>query len=313
MMALALDALARLGEGPVWDARERALYWVDIRAPALHRFEPATGAVRTWPMPEAIGSVALRERGGPLVALRSGLHVLDPASGALTLACAPEPDRTENRLNDGRCDREGRFWVGSMHEREPGPTGALYRVDPDRRSHRIFDGITIPNGLGWSPDGRVMYFTDTPPRTIHAYDFDAGTGTPGEARVFARVPQDAGYPDGATVDAEGFLWSAHWDGWRVTRYAPDGRVDRVIGLPVQRPTCCAFGGDALDVLYVTSAAAGLGSAERARGPLAGGLFAVEVGVRGLPEPRLRRLDQTGVRPRSWFRPALGSSEVKVRA
>jgi sugar lactone lactonase YvrE len=279
------EARARLGEGPVWDARERALYWVDIRAPALHRLEPATGAARTWPMPAAIGSVALRETGGPLVALRSGLHVLDLESGTLTLACALEPERTENRLNDGRCDRRGRFWVGSMHDRDGSATGALYRVDSDRRSHRILDGITVPNGLGWSPDGRVMYFTDSSSRTIHAYDFDLDAGVPSARRVFARVPDDAGYPDGATVDAEGFLWSAHWDGWRVTRYAPDGRVDRVIRLPVQRPTCCAFGGDGLDVLYVTSAAVGLGPADLARSPLAGGLFAVEVGVRGLSEPR----------------------------
>jgi sugar lactone lactonase YvrE len=284
---LVLDARARLGEGATWDARDRALYWVDIRAPALHRFEPASGATRTWPMPEAIGSFALRAAGGALVALRSGLHLLDFAGGGLELACAPEPDRTENRLNDGRCDRRGRFWVGSMHDRGGAPTGALYRIDPDRTSHRVLDGITVPNSLGWSPDGRVMYFTDTPSRAILAYDFDLDAGVPGAPRLFARVPDDAGYPDGATVDAEGFLWSAHWDGWRVTRYAPDGRVDRVIELPVQRPTCCAFGGEGLDVLYVTSARTGLRPEDLARGPLAGGLFAVHAGVRGLEEPRYR--------------------------
>jgi sugar lactone lactonase YvrE len=280
-----LDARARLGEGPVWDARERALYWVDIRAPALHRFEPASGATRTWPMPEAIGSVALRATGGPLVALRSGLHLLDLGSGALERVCAPEPDRPDNRLNDGRCDRRGRFWVGSMHGRLRAPTGALYRVDPDRTCHRVLDGLTVPNGLAWSPDGRVMYFTDTPSRAILAMDLDPETGVPGASRVFARVPEGRGYPDGATVDAEGFLWSAHWNGWRVTRYAPDGRVDRAVELPVQRPTSCAFGGEALDVLYVTSASTRLTPEELGRGPRAGGLFAVEAGVRGLAEPR----------------------------
>jgi sugar lactone lactonase YvrE len=236
-------------------------------------------------MPEAIGAVALRVSAGVLVALRSGLHLVDVASGALELVCAPEPDRPENRLNDGRCDRRGRFWVGSMHDRLRTPTGALYRVDPDRACHRVLDGITVPNGLGWSPDGRTMYLADTPMRAIWAYDFDPASGVPGGRRVFARVPDGAGYPDGATVDAEGFLWSAHWDGWRVTRYAPDGRIDRVVELPVQRPTSCALGGEALDVLYVTSAATRLTPAELARGPLAGGLFAVETGVRGLPEPR----------------------------
>jgi sugar lactone lactonase YvrE len=219
------------------------------------------------------------------VALRSGLHLLDFTGGGLERVCAPEPDRPENRLNDGRCDRQGRFWVGSMHDRGGSPTGSLYRIDPDHRSHRVRDGITVPNGLAWSPDGRVMYFTDTPSRTILAYDFDGDTGMPGASRVFARVPDGAGYPDGATVDAEGFLWSAHWDGWRVTRYAPDGRVDRVLELPVQRPTSCAFGGDRLDVLYVTSASNGLAPEDLARGPRAGGLFAGEVGVCGLPEPR----------------------------
>jgi L-arabinonolactonase len=236
-------------------------------------------------MPEAIGSFALREAGGALVALRSGLHLLDLRSGALDLFCAVEPDRPDNRLNDGRCDRRGRFWVGSMHDRLRAPTGALYRVDPDRTSQRVLDGITVPNSLSWSPDGRVMYFSDTRSREILAYDFDTATGRPGARRVFARVPDDGGYPDGATVDAEGFLWSAHWDGWRVTRYAPDGRVDRVIELPVQRPTSCAFGGERLDVLYVTSASTRLTPTELARGPGAGGLFAVEVGVRGLLESR----------------------------
>jgi L-arabinonolactonase len=280
-----LDARARLGEGPVWDARERVLYWVDIRAPALHRFDPATGATHTWPMPEAIGAAALREAGGALVALRSGLHRLDLETGALDLLCAPEPDRPDNRLNDGRCDRRGRFWVGSMNDRSRVPTGALYRADVDGRCHRMLGGITVPNSLAWSPDGAVMYFADTPTRTIWAFDFDPEAGVPSRRRVFATVPDGAGYPDGATVDADGFLWSAHWDGWQVTRYAPDGRPDRIVSLPVQRPTSCAFGGEGLDVLYVTSAATGLTPAELARGPLAGGLFALETGVRGLPEPR----------------------------
>ena len=280
-----LDARAQLGEGPVWDGREQALYWVDIRAPALHRFEPATGTTRVWPMPEPIGAVALREARGAVVALRSGLYRLDLETGALDILCAPEPDRLDNRLNDGRCDRRGRFWVGSMNDRARVPTGALYRADIDGTCHRVIDGITVPNSLAWSPDGRTMYFADSPTRTIWACDYDPERGVPGERRVFAQVPDGAGYPDGATVDAEGCLWSANWDGWQLTRYAPDGRPLGIVPLPVQRPTSCAFGGKALDVLYVTSAATRLTPEELARGPLAGGLFAVEVGVRGLPEPR----------------------------
>jgi sugar lactone lactonase YvrE len=280
-----LDARAILGEGPVWCPVEAALYWVDIHRPALNRFDPATGAARSWTMPEAIGSFALRQAGGILVALHSGLDFFSPEDGALTRVCAPEPDKPFNRFNDGKCDRRGRFWVGTMHARTREPSGALYRFDPECRWERMLDGITVPNSLAFSPDGRVMYFADTPTRVIWRFDVDPDDGTIRNRRVLVTVPEGAGFPDGATVDAEGCLWSAHWDGWRVTRYAPDGRVDRVLELPVQRPTSCAFGGAALDVLYVTSASHRLTDAERARGPLAGGLFAARVGVRGLPEPR----------------------------
>lgn len=283
-----LDARAMLGEGPVWCPSERALYWVDIRKPALHRFEPGTGATRSWPMPEEIGSFALRRGGGALVALRSGFAFLDLETGSLTRVGDPESDKPLNRMNDGKCDRRGRFWVGTMSTlpasaREP--TGALYRLDPDLRWHRMLDGITVPNSLAWSPDDRTMYFADTPSRRIWAFDFDPDAGTIARRRLFATLPEGVGFPDGSTVDAEGFLWNAHFDGWRLTRYAPDGRADRVIELPVQRPTSCAFGGERLDTLYVTSASARLTEADLAKGPLAGGLFAVSVGVRGLGEPR----------------------------
>lgn len=284
-VACVLDARARLGEGPVWCSLERALYWVDIHAPAVHRLEPATGATATWAVPEEVGSLALRRPGGLLVALRSGLAFLDPATGAVTPAAAPEPDRPDNRLNDGKCDRRGRFWVGSMRAGPRQPTGALYRVDPDLRCHRVLDGITVPNSLAFSPDDRTLYFADTPTRTIFAFDLDVATGTVANRRVFATVAEGLGFPDGSTVDAEGFLWNAHWDGWRLTRYAPDGRVDRVVELPVQRPTSCAFGGPGLDVLYVTSSRQRLTEDDLRRGPLAGGLFALDPGVRGLPEPR----------------------------
>ncbi len=281
------DGRARLGEGPVWDDRAGALYWVDIRAPALHRYEPGSGAIRTWPMPAAIGSVALHEPAGLLVALRSGLHLFDPDTGALDLLPGTGPLSPPLRYNDGRCDPGGRFWVGSMHERGREPVGALHCLAPGRRWRRVRDGLAVPNGLGWSPDGRTMYFTDTPTRTILAFAADPETGALGPGRVFAVVPEEAGYPDGATVDGEGGLWSAHWDGWRITRYAPDGRVDRVVWLPVQRPTSCAFGGSALDALYVTSARAGLDDEALREGPLAGAVLVVHPGARGRPEPRVR--------------------------
>lgn len=282
-----VPARALLGESPVWDAREQALWWVDIRQPAVHRYVPATGATDAWPMAEEVGSLALRRDGGLglLLALRSGFAFFDPATGALERVCCPEPDQPDNRLNDGKCDRRGRFWVGSMHVSGRQPTGALYRLDPDLAWQGVLDGITVPNSLAFAPDDQTLYFADTPTRRIMAYAFDLERGALGASRVFATLAEDAGYPDGSTMDAEGFLWNAHWDGGRLTRYAPDGRVDRVVELPVARPTCCAFGGPALDVLYVTTASIRLSEADLARQPWAGGLLALDVGVRGLPEPR----------------------------
>jgi sugar lactone lactonase YvrE len=280
-----VDGRAILGEGPSWCPVERALYWVDIHAPALHRFEPRSGATRRWSLPEDIGSFALRQGGGAVVALRTCLGFLDLDDGRLTRVCEPEADRPHHRFNDGKCDRRGRFWSGTMPTTMREPTGALYRLDPDLTWHRMLDGFTVPNSIAWSPDSRTMYFADTPTRHIFAFDFDLDRGTLANRRVFATVPEGAGYPDGSTVDAEGCLWNAHWDGWRLTRYAPDGRIDRVLELPVQRPTSCAFGGDGLDVLYITSASHRLTPDDLRRGPQAGGLFAVDVGVTGLPEPR----------------------------
>jgi sugar lactone lactonase YvrE len=280
-----LRAEAVLGEGAVWDVAGQALYWVDIKGRRVHRYDPARERDEQWPVAEDVGSLAVRAAGGLLLALRSGFHVFDPATGRTTPVAAPEADRAENRFNDGKTDRQGRFWAGSMHDPETRPTGALYRLDPDLTCRRLIDGIVCSNALGWSPDARTMYHADTCARTVWAWDFDPARGEIANRRTFVQVPADAGAPDGATVDAEGFVWLAHWNGWRVTRYDPSGRIDRVIRLPVQRPTCPAFGGPGLDVLYVTSATIGLSAAERARQPWAGGLLALDPGVRGLPETR----------------------------
>ena len=282
---LAADDL--LGEGPVWSERQGALYWVDIKRPALRRWTPGTGtgAVTDWPLPADVGSFALRTRGGAVVALRTGLHLLDLDSGALTAVCDPEEGRPENRFNDGKCDRRGRFWAGTMRDDESAPDGSLYRLDADHSCTRVLSGIICSNGLGWSPDGTTMYYTDTWTRRIDAVEFDPDTGALGARRVFARddVPGE-GVPDGLTVDSEGGVWSAKWDGWRVVRYAPDGSVDRVVPMPVQRPTSVAFGGPDLGTLYVTSARIGLDPAALRQAPRSGGLFALDPGVRGLPEP-----------------------------
>ncbi|MGQ0664374.1 MAG: SMP-30/gluconolactonase/LRE family protein [Pseudomonadota bacterium] len=280
-----LDARAGLGEGPVWCPEEQALYWVDIDKPALHRFAPATGVARSWAMPEAIGCVGLRRGGGAIAGLRSGFAFIDLEIGAVERVYAPEPDKPKNRLNDGRCDRAGRFWAGSMVEDSDRLEAALYRFDPDRRCRKMAGGIGCSNGLAWSPDTRVMYHADSRQGTVFAYDFDIDTGEIRNRRVFAVAPPGAGSPDGAAVDEEGCYWSARYGGWRIVRHAPDGREIGTLMMPVAKPTMCAFGGEALDVLYVTSAAHKLAPAELAKQPLAGGLFALEVGVRGLPEPR----------------------------
>jgi sugar lactone lactonase YvrE len=278
-----LPARALLGEGPLWDAAAGALYWVDIRGRRVHRWDPATGHDTAWPTPEPVGSLAVRAAGGLVLALRSGFHFMDLESGVTTPVARPEAERGENRFNDGKPDRRGRFWAGSMHRRGIEPTGALYRLDVDLACRRMVDGLVCSNSLCWSPDGRVMYHGDTGRGIVWAWACDPETGAIADRRVFVCPEPGEGAPDGATVDAEGFVWVAHWDGWRVTRYDPAGRVERVVRLPVQRPTCPAFGGPALDVLYVTSATTGLGPADLARQPWAGGILALAPGVRGLPE------------------------------
>ncbi|MGH6954897.1 MAG: SMP-30/gluconolactonase/LRE family protein [Alphaproteobacteria bacterium] len=286
-VVVVLEARAGLGEGPVWCPREQALYWVDSYEPALKRLDPASGALESWPMPSLVGSLALRESGGAVVALRHGFAFVDLASGAVEPVHDPEAHMPETRFNDGKCDRRGRFWAGTMHfgGQPRYPIGSLYRLDPDRSCHRMEGGIRTSNGIGWSPDDRTMYFTDTRVGRIYAYDFDLATGSIRDRRVFTQVPLSEGMPDGLTIDSQGFVWSVHYDGWRVSRYAPDGSLDRVIGLPVQRPTSCTFGGADLRTLYLTSARDGISYDLLERQPLAGALFALDVGVAGLPEPR----------------------------
>lgn len=278
---VAYQAEDKLGEGPVWSVAEQALYWVDILGPSLQRWQPESGKVDGWLMPSYIGSFALREKGGLVVALRDGLYTFDRGSQQLENLCRPEAE-LNTRFNDGKCDRHGRFWAGTMAFEEGHYIGALYRLDRDGTCHQMRSNVSCSNGLGWSLDNRTMYYTDSPTQNIFAYDFDPETGTIRNERVFAS-DEDC-IPDGLTVDAEGYVWGAKWDGWKVVRYAPDGSVDREINLPVQRPTSCTFGGPDMNLLYITSAKIGLSPNELAEQPLAGNVFVVETDVRGLPEP-----------------------------
>ena len=282
-----LEAQAQTGESPVWVPEEQALYWSDIPAKTLNRFDPATGENRVWPMPEEVGSFALREQGGLVAAMRSGFALIDLERGTVKPLADPEAHLPQNRFNDGRCDRNGRFWAGTMNEPRDARSGALWRLDPDHGHHRVADDVMVANGLAFSPDDRLMYWSDSRALTIWVFDLDAASGTVANRRVFARLEQHQGGPDGAAVDAEGCYWSACYRGSRLMRFRPDGTIERKIRLPVSRITMCAFGGPDLRTLYITTARAGLSAADLEREPLAGGIFALEIDVQGLPEPRFK--------------------------
>ena len=272
-----------LGECPLWDERACCLWWVDIRQPAIRRLDAASGQVRSWTMPALVGSIAMVEDGRLLVALPRQIALFDARDGSLESFVEPPPMPPEHRFNDGRCDRQGRFWVGSMHNVTRAPEGVLYCLE-GRSLRPVREGICIPNSLVFSPDGRTMYFADSLRYQLYAYDYDGARGVMGAERIIATTTPP-GFPDGSTVDAEGFLWNAEFNGARLVRYAPDGRVDRTIAMPVARPTCCAFGGPELDLLYVTTASQNMSPEELEAQPLAGALLALDVGVRGLAEPR----------------------------
>jgi sugar lactone lactonase YvrE len=259
---------------------------VDVRQPAIRCFDHAGGDVVTWSMPDLIGSIAFAADGRLVVALPDRIALFEPTTERLETVARLHARIPDHRFNDGRCDRQGRFWVGTMHNITRAPEGVLYRLDRDRGELLTTkSGICIPNSLAWSPDGRTMYFADSLRYAIFAYDFDTASGRMSNERTFVET-RAPGFPDGSTVDAAGYLWNAEFNAWRVVRYAPDGRIDRVIELPSERPTSCAFGGPNLDVLYVTTASQWMSESEMAAQPMAGALLAIDTDVRGLPEPRL---------------------------
>ncbi len=274
---------ATLGEGPLWSPREAALYWVDIKAPALHRYRLEDGDKTSWAMPEPLGWVIERANGEGLVAgfKDRGFAFLTPGTMTPEVIGHPEPDYPDNRFNDAKADAAGRIWAGTMDDNEREARGSLYRLDPDLDWHRVDKGYVVTNGPAFSPDEATLYHTDTFEGTIYAFDVSNG-GKLKNKRVFVTIPEGDGYPDGMTCDAEGHLWVAHWGGWRITRFTPDGQVERVIEMPVSQVTSVAFGGPELDRLFVTSAAIGLSAQEREEQPLAGGLFELDPGVKGLP-------------------------------
>lgn len=274
-----------LGEVPVWDVDEQNLYWVDIEGKKLQRLTPATGEVRIWHMPERIASFALRERGGLVVAFASGLAFYDLDSETIEWIARPEAHLPGNRFNEGKVDREGRFWVGAMDDSLENRTAGLYRLNPDLSLMKIRGDIGISNCFVWSLENDRFWFADTLLKQVYTYDYDHERGAISNQRLFTDTTGLGYGPDGGTIDEEGYIWIAMWDGWKVSRFSPDGTLDREIHLPVARPSSCMFGGTDLSTLYVTTAVWNATPAELEAQPLAGGLFAINAGVRGVREPR----------------------------
>jgi sugar lactone lactonase YvrE len=287
MMECVLDAKAELGEGPVWDPIAARLYFVDIQRGLVHRYDPETRTSCAFRIGTLVSAIALTSTDDLLLAVHDGFIRLDPSTGLTRRIADVEADRPDLRMNDGKCDPGGRFWAGTMAIDERRGAGALYRLDPDGRVHAMLEHVTISNGLDWSDDGRLMYYVDTPTGSIDVFDFDAAEGSITNRRSLARVEAGAGWPDGLTLDADGYLWVALWSGGAVRRYTPDGALDRIVAVPVSHPTSCAFGGHDLGDLYVTSAAIALAADARLREPLAGGLFRCRPGVRGRKPHRFK--------------------------
>lgn len=293
-IACVSSVAADLGESPCWDVARRRLYWIDAWRSRIHALDPATGEARCMELGAALGGLPIgsigRHAGGGMVAgVKGGFWHLDPERGTARPIAAVEADRpATNRLNDGKCDRAGRFWCASVNTDHRSATGALWRLEAGRPPAVMQDGLTVGNGIAFSPDDRTLYLADTFARTVWRYDFDLASGALENRRPFIRTDHILGFVDGATVDADGCYWAALFRGGAVAQFDPDGRLMRHVRLPVTNPTMCAFGGPGLDVLYVTSASRFLDAAALAAQPLAGRLFAIEgLGVRGLPEPEFR--------------------------
>ncbi len=277
------QANALLAEGPCWLPERQALLWVDIESSEVHCLDPYGKNEQVWKMPCHVGVAVPTRRGDFLTATRDGFMRLDPNTGAITTLVDPENDRPGNRFNDGKCDPQGRFWAGTLSYQRTPHAAALYRLDPDLSVHRMLADVTTSNGLAWSLDGHTMYYIDTPTRRVDAFDFDPHTGSICNRRTVVTIDESLGKPDGMTIDVEGMLWVALWGGWAVGRWNPQtGQLLGKVEVPVERTSSCCFGGPDYATLFITTARTGLVPAALEQQPLAGSLFAVETGIRGLP-------------------------------
>jgi sugar lactone lactonase YvrE len=276
---VALDAQADLGEGPWWDQEGGELLWVDVFAGRIHRFNPLSGQNDSFAVGQPVGMVARRRSGGLVCAVRDGIGFVDIDGGRFSIVKEIEA-LVDNRMNDGACDPAGRLWAGTMATDLSPSAGTLYRISPELEVTAMRTGVSISNGLDWSPDGRTFYFTDSTTRCVDVYDFDVETGDISNRRLLIQLPDPIATPDGMAVDAHGTLWIAMWDGGCVRRFDPQGGLLETIELPVSRPTSVAFGGENLDRLFVTSARNGLSASQLAEESHPGAIFVIEPGVTG---------------------------------
>ena len=278
---LIVDCKNEHGEGIFWNPSDGRIWWTDIQGRALWSFDPVTTQSASIPMEDRVCCFAPRAAGGLIVAYSDRVVLFDPETKQETLVTLFEPENPETRLNDGRTDRQGRLVVGGMNEVSGKPDSSVISIDGNLKVQTLIDQISCANSICFSPAGNTMFFADTPDREILAFDYEKGRGTLTNKRLHASFKQEPGLPDGSCVDAEGGVWNAEWEGHRVVRVAPNGTIDRVIDVPVWKPTCCAFGGPNLDTLFITSSRLMSDEATLKKEPSAGGLFAVKPGIRGV--------------------------------
>ena len=285
---LVIDSKSILAEGPCWDEQKQLLYWLDGLGEKVHTYNPEDNTNRTIDVGQPVGCITLRKSGGAVVGLQNGLYSLDLTTQALTPIVDPESHLPNNRFNDGKSDCAGRLWAGTMsRDYDEGkadslPAGSLYCMDTELRVRRVFGGVAISNGLGWSPDNATMYYIDSPTRQVAAFDFDPESGDIENRRVAVEIPEGGGIPDGMTVDEEGMIWVAQWGGYQVSRGDPNtGELLQRIHVPVANVTSCAFGGPELEELYITTSSIGVGEQEDPKQSHAGGVFVARPGVRGM--------------------------------
>jgi len=276
---------ASLGESVLWHPVDKKIYWLDLKGPDVHIYDPATKAAEVWHLDLDVPmGTMVRAKEGFVLTGREGAFKVDVKARKLTKWKDPNDRPSLTMFNDGKVDRQGRLWLCTSDTKETEPIGGIYRVTADGETQVQDRGFACGNGPGFSPDGRVFYFSDTMVRKVYAYDLDTKTGALTNQRLFTEFSEEQGMPDGMTVDAQGGIWICHWDGWRVTRFLPNGKIDREIRLPCPLVTSCAFAGEDLDTLYITTATVGLEAAVLAKAPLAGSLFAVKTGHKGILEP-----------------------------